>query len=229
MPETCRRARDDVEDLQYEDGSKPFFPLDKMRSYFKYQKIKEILECTCAQCQEDLRMFSSRREPVEYVNRIMGNADPNDLRRTFFSVFGLLVYVEHPLFIIGFLDHNCNDYVLEARAAHSTLPNDDLKNWTGEYRRDSVRFDRFARRFRANLPSFAVPHFESAEFVLYDERVVMPFVKEVEIGKKTAEDGHLTSEGANGKVFAFKIYREYAFPVSCRVLPKRPSLTTSGQ
>lgn len=195
----------------------------------KYQIIKEILECTCAQCQEDLRMFSSRGEPIEYVNRIMVNRDPTDLRKMFFSVFGLLVCVEHSLFIIGFLDRNCNDYVLEARAVHSILPKDDLKSWTGKYKRDPVRFDRFARRFRAHLPSFAVPHFESAEFVLNDERVVMPFVKEVEIGKKTAEHGHPTSEGANRKVFAFKIYREYAFPEGFLVLPKRPLLTKSGQ
>jgi hypothetical protein len=53
----------------------------------------------------------------------------------------------------------------------------------------------------------------------------MPFVGELEIRKRTAEDRHLTSEGASGRVFAFKIYRECAFPVSFCELPKGSLLT----
>jgi hypothetical protein len=220
MPETCRRARDEIEDLQFEEGSKSFFPLDRLRSYFKYQRIKEILFCSCAQCQEDLRLFNTRTDRETYVNRIMGDSEPSNLTRSFYSVLGILVYVEHPLFIIGFLDHNCTDFFLASWATHSSLfSRDRLKDYTGEYKRDAIRFERFAKRFSASLSRFAIPHLESAGFSQYDGGAVLPFIEEQEIGKKEI-DGHWTSEGANGKVYAFKIYREYnRIPVSnCSVV-----------
>jgi hypothetical protein len=133
MPETCRTARDEVEDLQIEQGSKSFFPLNELRSFFKEQKIRDILLCDCSQCKEDLRMFESRIDRESYVNMIMGGAESKDLTRTYYSVFGLLVCVEHPLFIIGFMDHKCNDYILESWATHSSdLSPDRLKRFTGE-------------------------------------------------------------------------------------------------
>ena len=217
MPETCRRAREEIEDLQFEDGAQPFFPLDRLRSYFKFQKIKEILFCSCAQCEDDLRVFKSQADRESYVNHIMGGkSDSSDLTKTHYSVFGILVFVEHPMFIIGFLDHDCSDRFLESWATHTSLfSRENLKQYTGEYKRDAIRFERFAKRFASSLPKFAVPHMTSERFLQYDASVVLPFVEEREIGKKMDEEGHWTSEGANGKVFAFKIYREYnKFPVS---------------
>jgi hypothetical protein len=211
MPEACRRARDDIEDLQFESGTTIFFPLDRLRSYFKFERIKEILQCTCAQCQADMRLFRSQTNRETYVNHVMGGrSDSSDRTKTYYSVFGLLIYVEHPLFIIGFLDHNCSDHFLESWVTHTALfSRDTLKQYTGDHSNDAVRFERFARRFTANLPKFAVPHMESERFSQYHPSVVLPFVGEEEIGKRQDDDGHLTSEGANGKVFAFKVYREY--------------------
>ena len=219
MPEACRRAREDIEDLQYENGSTIFFPLDKLRSYFKFEKIKEILLCNCAQCQADVRMFRSQTNRESYINHIMGGkSDFNDMTRTYYSVFGLLVCVEHPLFIIGFLDRNCSDHFLESWVTHTALfSRENLKQYTGDYHNDALGFERFAKRFTTNLPKFAVPHMESERFSQYHPSVVLPFVGEREIGKRREDDGHLTSEGANGKVFAFKVYREYnRFAVSPR-------------
>jgi hypothetical protein len=43
----------------------------------------------------------------------------------------------------------------------------------------------------------------------------LPFIEEVEIGQRRADDGHWTSEGANGRVYAFRIHPEYnRLPVS---------------
>jgi hypothetical protein len=216
MPETCRIARDEVEDLQIEQGSKSFFPLNELRSFFKEQKIRDILLCDCLQCREDVRMFESRIDRESYVNMIMGGSEPKDLTKTYYSVFGLLVCVEHPLFIIGFMDHKCNDYILESWVTHSSdFSRDRLKRFTGNYERNTTGFLRFAKKFTASLPQFAIPHLEPDIFSQYHESVVLPFIEEVEIGKKQADDGHWTSEGANGRVFAFKIQREYnRFPVS---------------
>ncbi|KAH7378818.1 kinase-like domain-containing protein [Pyrenochaeta sp. MPI-SDFR-AT-0127] len=139
-----------------------------------------------------------------------GRYDPSNLTQTYYSVFGLLVYVEHPLFIIGFLDRNCSDHFLESWVTHTSLfSRESLKQYTGDFKRDPLRFERFAKRFATNLPKFAVPHLESERFSQFDASVVLPFIEETEIGKRIDDGGHLTSEGANGKVFAFKIHREY--------------------
>jgi hypothetical protein len=146
-----------------------------------------------------------------YVNHIMGGrSDSGDMTKTYYSVFGLLVYLEHPLFIIGFLDRNCSDHFLESWVRHTALFSwQNLKQYTGDYSNDMVRFERFARRFTASLPRFAVPHMESERFSQYHPSVVLPFVGEEEIEKRRDDDGQLTSGSANGKVVAFKIYREY--------------------
>lgn len=114
------------------------------------------------------------------------------------------------------MDRNCSDHFLESWVTHTSLfSREHLRQYTGEFKRDPLRFERFAKRFASNLPKFAVPHIESERFSQYDASVVLPFIEETEIGKRINDEGHLTSEGANGKVFAFKIYREYnKFPVS---------------
>ena len=83
-------------------------------------------------------MFNMATELKDYVGRIMGIPGPTDSRRSFYSVFGLRVYASHPLFIIGFVDRNCNDYLLESWASHTSLSQDQLQQYTGEYKRKSA-------------------------------------------------------------------------------------------
>lgn len=222
MPETCRHARDEVEDLLFENGAKSFYPLDRLRKYFRLQKVREILSCSCAQCREDVRLYGHQIDPELCAEDIVGEGrDPNDLRNTHFSIFGLLIVVEHPLFIIGFLKTDCSDFMLESWATNATsFSHYTLEQRTGRYRRDTAKFNRFARKFLADLPSFAVPHMKTERFLHYDARVILPFIDETEIGKRMDEYGHWTSEGANGKVFSFKIYPEYRkFLVSINYTP----------
>lgn len=214
-PPACRAARDAVDDLQYEEEgtSKTFIPVDRLRNYLTTDKIREILSCVCPTCCEDLSAFNSGTEPKDYVEHIRGNPDQTVSRNTYYSVLGLLIHIEHPLFIIGFVDHNCDDHFLESLATNSKLSQEDLKTYTGNYKRDPRKYDRFARRFFKGLFQFAVPHLEANVFTQFSDDVVMPFVEEVEISTRMAEGEHLTSEGTKGRVFAFKIYREYNFPV----------------
>ena len=216
MSTGCIEARDEVAELQYEETSTPFFPLDRLQQYFQPEKVREILSCGCPKCQGDLHMYNVGTEPEDYVRRIAGEPNSTDTRRTFYSVFGLLVYIERPLFIIGFMDRNCNDYLLESWSAHSSLTGEGLRQYTGTYQvRDPGKYNRFAKKFLAALPQFAIPHLEQGDFSEYDEKVIFPFIEEVEIGKRSTEDGRLTSEGANGKVYALKVYCGYHFPVGC--------------
>lgn len=225
MSETCRVAQEEVEDAQIEQGSKSFFSFNKLRTFFTEQKIREILLCDCSRCKEDLQVIPSRIDRESYVDIIMGSSDPQNLVRTFYSVFGLLVHAGHPLFIIGFLDHNCNDYMLESWTTyHSDFSNDRLQSLTGNYyRRHPKAFSWFVRKFLTDLPKFAIPRLEPVRFLQYRESVILPFVDEVEIGKRQVDGGHWTSEGANGRVFAFKIQREYnRFTVETRLTQTTP-------
>jgi hypothetical protein len=129
MPEACRKARDDIEDLQFENGATILFPLDKLRSYFKFEKIKEILLCTCAQCQADMRLFRSQTNRETYVNHIMGGrSDASDMTKTYYSVFGLLVYVEQYVTSMYELHvrHTLTSYTNVKSIVHHRLPRSRL-------------------------------------------------------------------------------------------------------
>ncbi|KAF2129905.1 hypothetical protein P153DRAFT_226615 [Dothidotthia symphoricarpi CBS 119687] len=211
MPETCTDARHEMDHLLLKNGANSFYPLDRLRDHFTPEKVKQILTCSCKTCREDVRLFGNQTDPETYVKEIVGEGfDPYDSRKTLFSVFGLLISVEHPLFIIGFADRDCSDFKLESWATDATLfSRETLQRYTGSYKTDARKFEWFATKFEDSIRRFAVPHMDSGKFVHYDASVILPFVKEREIGKRKEEDGHWTSEGANGKVFAFKIHPEY--------------------
>lgn len=210
MTEICRIASDEIGDLQVRIGSNSIFPLDKLRHYFTAGKIREILSCSCQKCRDDLRQVNSSADKEAYVHRILGGSDGNEPTKTSYAVFGLLVYIGYPMLIIGFLDHGCNDFFLESWKTSAFLFSHELfQQYTVNFSQDTISFARFRRKFREGLPRFAVPHIYRDNFSQYHAEVILPYIDEKEIGKREAENGRLTSEGANGKVFAFKILPEY--------------------
>ncbi|KAH6619042.1 hypothetical protein C7974DRAFT_40741 [Boeremia exigua] len=208
----CSAARDAVYDLRYQEQgtSKLFYPVDRLRGYFTYDKVREILACTCSSCREDLRMFDNGTEPTAYVERIRGDPDSSDFRKNFYSVFGLLVHIQHPLFVFGFVDHNCDDLFLERWTAIPLFIHNELQLYTGDLSQDSQKYERFAKRFLESVFQFSLPHLEINGFSSYNERTVLPFKEEVKIVGGTATDEHPDSQ--SGRVFVFKIYHEYNFP-----------------
>ena len=227
----CKAARGEIIDCQYyEEGEnnlppKSFFPIDSLKAYLTEDKIREILRCNCPECSADLRLFGNL-DPDAITPQITGN-QPELLRkhivRPAYALFSLLIYVEHPLLIIGFLNADFYDYDLERSTTHpDTFSTSNLKHYTQDFSSlNPTGFKRFIRTFTAAVPEFAIPYMDHGYFSRYSANTKLPFITESEIGQRLDEQGRLTAEGANGRVFRFKIYKEYKkFPV-CIPIPHR--------
>ncbi|KAF2795497.1 kinase-like protein [Melanomma pulvis-pyrius CBS 109.77] len=212
----CRTARNDIFRLRYEEerpnGTRNgFFPLDRLRKYLSSEKVDEILGCKCEACRQDRSAmgYPDNIQPLNSRPAIVGEGgDTKDTRRTAFGLFSLLIHVEHPSLVLGFLEHDLNDYWLEA--SPNSFKEANLRSYTRNFViNDQDGFRRFAFAFATFMPQFAVRHMDSGRFSRYPAGTILPFINEIEIGKQENEDGQLTNIGAHGKVFSFEIYGEY--------------------
>jgi hypothetical protein len=204
--------------------SKSFFPLDKIRKSLTREIVTKILQCLCLKCSTHRSLFGRNINPLERLDQIVGPpnlsrlSERRDTRKTAFALFALLIFIEHPLLIIGFLERTCSDFVLET--SPGLFSRDSLRNHYcsrfaefSEKRSEPNQFTRFASQFVRYLPEFVLPKMDSGVFTVYHANTILPFVKERKIGRRN-EDGSIESEGANGKVYAFEIPDEYQrFPV----------------
>lgn len=212
----CETARCDIIVLEHASiHNKKFYPIDRLRQYLTSEKVEAILTCQCTHCKADFHAIEkTQTKPADFVERITGGNESTNWTKTAYTIFGLLIYVRHPVFIIGFLEREVNDSVLASQAIRPSL--DGLDQYLGHYFQGlpSNRFAGFVSEVSDIFSKFAVPHMESGAFTEYGQSVVLPFIEEKEIGRIVDDEGHLTSEGANGRIFSFKIYDEYhKFPV----------------
>lgn len=128
-------------------------------------------------------------------------------------LFALLVYIECPHLIVGFLERNCSDKRLEQDLA--AFSEDYIRRtcWPLYDEKNPASSKRLAERFRSNKYSFIVPRIEDGVFVEYDRSRILPFFNEKPLGRRT-DDGEIIQEGAYGRVYSFDIFEEYkAFQV----------------
>ena len=211
-----------------EDAVRPrqrFVPVDKLRSYLTRSTVTWVLECRCLTCSNDYAPFHRAR--TEFVGSIVGPEDDTNTRldpgKTALSLFALLIFIEHPLLIIGFVMRRISDYALERTPALFSL--DHLRlDYCQEYanRVGEEGFKVFANDFAEYLPKFAIPRMDSGEYSVYGPDTILPFLNEQKIGVR-GPDGVVQQEGAHGKVYSFEIYEAYRqFPVSggrCKARP----------
>lgn len=210
----CQTARDEIF-LRRHVEKKPdgsticFFPLDRLRTYLTKERVKEILDCSCPTCTDDCRAIGNHIKPPNSLLRIVGQSgDPEDTRKTAYSLFSLLIYVRHPILIIGFLDDGMNDYSLELYP--KLFDERNLKRYTQGFATDNHNvFEQFTHDFGSHMPQFAVRHMDDGNFSRYPLGTILPFIEEREIGKQKNNEGEWTNIGANGSVYAFKIHPEY--------------------
>lgn len=223
----CRVARNSIK-LFFVDAARQgqcFVPIDKLRSYLTRSHVLHLLECRCPTCRRDHGVFRPRvRPPAEYISRIVGpDNGPNapacvDPAKTALTLFALLLYIEHPLLIIGFVMRGCSDHILEKRTPNLFSVNNlrEPESYCSEFA-DRVApdvFRAFVSEFSQHLPQFSIPSMDSGEYSVYGLDTILPFVKERKVGVRN-EDGTIRQEGANGKVYAFEIWEAYRkFPVS---------------
>jgi len=229
----CKVARGEIIRRRFYEGGKgnlpqkTFFPADSLRAYLTDKKIKEILLCKCPGCTADLDLFRIL-EPDARSPQITGQYYKTSHRhnpRPAYALFALLIYVEHPLLIFGFLDDgDFYDDDLERSTTRKPFSAEDLKHYTRDfYLRNPLDFAEFAMTFQIAVTQFAIPYMDNGNFSSYSASTTLPFIEERQIGRHF-EDGRYTAVGANGKVFRFKIHKEYRkFPV-CSSAPLLPKL-----
>lgn len=152
-------------------------------------------------------MFGNR-EPRHSLTSITGNTgNSRSSGQSAIIIFALLVYIECPALIYGFLDKHINDHRFES----------ELAVFTSEYVQQNfwprARL-RYADKFHWNKYRFAVPYMKDGMYNEYPSSTIMPFVNETRLGRVT-ETGEFVNEGSFSNVFAFDILDEYrAFAVS---------------
>jgi hypothetical protein len=208
----CLKLRDDLEELCIpRDHNVPehkrFFPKSCIKRLCTEDRIKAVLECCCAKCQEHQRMFGFR-DPLLSLRAITGksqNGHPNG--SCTIVLFALLVYIECPSLIHSFLDKRLNDHYFESK----------LADFTAKYVQQTFGpkiHTRLADKFHWNKYKFVVPCMKDDSYEEYPSSTILPFVNETRLGRST-ETGEILSEGSYGNVFAFEILDEYgAFAVS---------------
>lgn len=221
----CSSARHQIKRFFVGDANRPrqrFVPVDKLRSYLTRPRVTWLLECRCRTCTNDHAPF--RRARTEFIGSIVGPENdsntPLDPGKTALALFALLIFIEHPLLIIGFVMRRCSDHALERTPTLFSIEHLQ-REYCQEYasRVGDEQFKEFATDFAEYLPKFAIPRMDSGVYSVYGPDTILPFLNEQKIGVR-GPDGVVQQEGAYGKVYSFEIYEEYRqFPVgngSCK-------------
>ncbi|KIW11261.1 hypothetical protein PV08_10561 [Exophiala spinifera] len=200
----CTVARREILNLNVRDSESPsqfFYPRDRLRTYLTRENVAKILQCPCRKCRRQYEVFRRNHAPTEFLDRIVG--PENDVEachnpaRTAYSLFGLLIYIEHALLIIGFMMKE----VYDVNISGESFSAESLKRVCDAFFREEGQhaFNSFENQFSIFLRHFAIPTMESGTYSVYASDRILPFF----------EQRRLSLQGANSKVYAFKIYDEY--------------------
>ena len=199
-----------------ENPAQQFFPWDSLWEYFKRNnraEIRKVLQCPCNSCTSDAELFDRVSEPVQYIDHILGpelpQGDRPDWDRTAVCLFALFVYVRRPRFITPFLQQNRYDPHLEEYTGTESIDVLPQKYWQKYANNEPEHSRALARQVYDQISKFAVPRLDSSRYVSWSGNRILPFLEEEELGSKT-ETGNIRPDGANSRVFAFKIHSEYS-------------------
>ena len=197
--------------------SRRFFPRDQLAQILDRQTALRILECRCQTCNRHATALGKLSAPAEHIDNIVGlskfsSQEPSS-SETCISLFGLLIYIGCPQFIVGFLQQRSRDIVLETDPTLFTY-NIAMKYWPRFEKHHPTESKQLATQFFSLIHQFAVPSMDSGEYSVYGQNTILPFINEEKIGTPN-EQGEIIPEGSSGKVYAFEIYERYRkFPVS---------------
>ncbi|KAI9666437.1 MAG: hypothetical protein M1821_004373 [Bathelium mastoideum] len=214
----CVRAARDLKSLEAGSSENPnqhFFPWDDLWDYFQRDErsgVREVLTCTCASCANDAELFDKLSQPVEYLDDILGvQTEPGtrpDWSHTSVSLLALFVYIGRPRFITPFLQNDRRDPHLEEYIGKDSIDTLPVRYWPQYADRSPGDSKILAKEVYKHIPKFAVPRLDSPRYVSWTANRILPFLDEQELGSAT-EEGNIKPDGANSRVFAFKIHPEY--------------------
>lgn len=193
------------------------FPKDVLATKLTDVVIDNILTCICDKCKSDKSLFphllpSNAKHRQNRASLITKNES------SAISLFALLIYLERPQLILGFLDRKQSDYfLLESGRTYvdKVLTPEQEKSLAGdfwpEYLSDSPEgATSLLHRFLKTLPRFAIPNFGPELSGTFSKSTIMPFIDENLVGK-----------GTYGDVHKFKVHPYY---LKLEVCPSDPLL-----
>ena len=212
---TCSIAYDEIQRCANHNGPKPFYPKSALSQVLTEQRIRQILQCECGRCLNHRKLLGKLGKPIDYFRAIIGTKNVLSQATNAISLFGLLIHIKYPMFIIGFLESGQTDEHLENGAV---IQSDESRDqfceqicrtfWKKYYNDDKEGCLAVAHTFRENMYHFAVPRMHGPEYRTYHEETILPFVNERPVGKIN-ENGEVENEGAYGTVYSFEIPDEY--------------------
>ena len=201
----CKRAKNHIETrLSVPDDPQippqdRFFPRTKLARYLTLEEVRKILSCACGLCKIHRAKLRPRTTEIYYADYIVGQA--SNPAGSAIALFALLVYIEHPSFIVKFMERDMRDAsTLESYCKSSTFNGEMLENdiWPKFRETEMEESRQLAKKFTWTMHQFAVPTMTTQEFVRFAAKVRLPFVEETHLGS-----------GAFGDVYSFKIWEEY--------------------
>lgn len=199
---------------------KKFFPRSAIWSLFTPEVVRGLVACACQRCAS-LRHTAGIQlhHACKVVNAIIGTPRDRDVQKTYHLTLGLLLYIDRPALIIGFVQQKCYDGNVEAYLEQLTPAKFQQKFWPKLLSSAPQESLSVMSSFRWRKYNFFVPMLKDNEFSTYDQHTILPFINERRVGRET-DDGDIVFEGAYGQIYSFEIldeYREFVVSASSQV------------
>lgn len=174
---------------------KRFFPSSTLDRFLDETAIESILNCACDQCKGHLADLGKQDPPIKYAPQILGTNGPTDAK----ALFALLIFIEHPMFIVAFMERGMNSKSLENFCAQPQFEPKTLEDYWPRYRKrnpgDSLDL---AEKFSFSMHQFVPPIFDHGNFSLYSANTILPIIEGARLGS-----------GSYGDVYPFTIQEGY--------------------
>ncbi|KAI5844325.1 kinase-like domain-containing protein [Tricharina praecox] len=172
-----------------------FFPEDLIKDVLSRKTVKWLLECDCSWCEKHTKYLSPQihgEKRTDYLGCIMADA---------LKLYALLVFIEHPAIIGGFVSKGKYDNILNDKLTPDNLKETHLTGIVSATRQRTSEMEDLLDSFLKKKHWFSPQFFKGPWFEELDSEKVLPFINITYIG-----------EGAFGKVYSFQIYPAYKGP-----------------
>lgn len=189
---------------------KKFYPKSRLHKFLSPLKVSQLLECACQRCAHIRSILGAQNHATpKSVSIIVGKTPHgNSQSHTSILLLALLLYIDSPALIFGFLEKKCYDGELESHLDRFSAEFVQRTYWPRLYASEPLLSNTLANKFRWSKYKFVLPIVKDGEFSVYDESVILPFINEKRIGRE-GPDGSIISEGAYGHIYSFEILDEY--------------------
>lgn len=216
---SCSELRRQLRELRVErkpnlHPDKWIFPQNSVRRLFTEECVRTLLECRCDRCAYHKRI-QEVTDPATYVSHILGLRSFGRIGDgTSVVLLALLLFIECPAMIFGFLRSRCGDQQFQTQVASFTSAFVRKNYW---HKFSTSEVEEYAEKFHWARYQFAIPCVEGSQYEEYRPLEILPFIEERRLG-----NGHF------GEVYAFDIIDGYYnFPVRRSQDQKHPKISCS--